>query len=134
MTPPAIGGTKPISLSPAAERAQQQAQKLHEAAQQFEGMLISTLWKSMENDPLTGSQDTDPGAGTLKGLGLQAMSTALAASGGLGFAAMIEHQLAPPPPPPPGTPAGLEPLKSAQAKSDTMLVARRPSALVEVVR
>ncbi len=45
MTPPAIGGTKPISLSPAAERAQQQAQKLHEAAQQFEGMLISTLWK-----------------------------------------------------------------------------------------
>ncbi|HVA65095.1 MAG TPA: hypothetical protein VNF74_15325, partial [Terriglobales bacterium] len=69
---------------------QRQAHKLYQAADQFEGLLISTLWKTMQDDPLTGSDDSDPSAGTVQGLGLQAMSTALAASGGLGIARMIE--------------------------------------------
>jgi len=114
---------------------QRQAHKLYQAADQFEGLLISTLWKTMQDDPLTGSDDSDPSAGTVQGLGLQAMSTALAASGGLGIARMIEQQLAPPPAPPSPHPSGgLEALKFAPAKSDTMLVASRPNALVEVVK
>ncbi|MGH9394573.1 MAG: hypothetical protein ACRD1E_10420 [Terriglobales bacterium] len=113
--------------SPAAPR------KLEKAAQQFEGILISTLWSSMQNDPLTGSEgdDSDPGADSLKSLGLQAMSTALSARGGLGLATMIEHQLAPRAA---GAPAGaaLQPLKSGQNPDDTRTVARLPqSATVE---
>lgn len=80
-----------ITKSTAAEKAH----KLHHAAEQFEGILINTLWSGFQNDPMTAPEDSDPGAGSMRSMGLQAMSTALAASGGLGLAAMIERQLTP---------------------------------------
>lgn len=134
MTIPSLSMPQPSALA-AQNPVSQQAKKLHQAADEFEGMLISTLWKSLEDDPLTAPDDSDPGSNTMQGLGLQAMSTALASSGGLGIARMIEHQLTPAAPPSPTPPAGLEPLKFSPVKSDTMLVAKRPSAaVVEDVR
>jgi Rod binding domain-containing protein len=73
----------------------QQVRKLDQAAQAFEGILIGTLWKSLEKDPLFSSQNADPGAGTMGSLGLRAVSSAIAARGGLGLAKMIEQELSP---------------------------------------
>jgi Rod binding domain-containing protein len=73
----------------------QQVRKLDHAAQAFEGILIGSLWKSLQKDPLFSSNGADPGAGTMSNLGLQAVSSAIAARGGLGLAKMIERELAP---------------------------------------
>ncbi|HXE31834.1 MAG TPA: hypothetical protein VN515_08555 [Terriglobales bacterium] len=71
------------------------ARQLRQAAQQFEGMLISTLWSGFQNDPMTAPDDSDPAADNIRTLGMQAMSTALSARGGLGFATLVERQLMP---------------------------------------
>lgn len=108
------------STSPASAQAGQQQQKLEKAAHEFEGMLISSLWSGFQNDPMTAPDDSDPGADSIKSLGLQAMSSALAAHGGLGLANMIVHQLSP--------------LKSAQPADDKEGVARPPQSAIEVTR
>jgi len=87
------------------------SRQLKQAAQEFEGMLISSLWKEMQDDPMAAPDDSDPGGGSIRSLGLQAMSTALSASGGLGWAKMVEKQLAPQEgAPPPSAIRALKPL------------------------
>lgn len=84
-TPPATGGAG-------------QTARIKKAAQEFEGILINTLWSSFQQDPMFGSDDdddSDPGAGSIRGMGLQAVSSAIANNGGLGIANMIERQLSP---------------------------------------
>ncbi|HWG38122.1 MAG TPA: hypothetical protein VN690_10430 [Terriglobales bacterium] len=127
----ALAATAPSPASTAAPKNQDP--KLHKASQDFEGILISTLWSSIQDDPMMGTQDddSDPGADSLKSLGLQAMSNALSQRGGLGLGAMIEHQLTPQNAPA-AAPAGLPPLKSGPIADDTMHVAGLPqSATVE---
>ncbi len=101
----------------------QQVRKLDHAAQAFEGILIGTLWKSMQKDPLFSSNDADPGAGTMSSLGLQAVASAIAARGGLGLAKMIEQQLSPDLG---GTRTGTNPLKPTAPKADKLDVEGLP--------
>ncbi len=101
----------------------QQVRKLDQAAQAFEGILIGQLWKSMQKDPLFSSNDADPGAGTMSNLGLQAVSTAIAARGGLGLARMIEQQLSPALG---GAAGGTKPLKPNPPKADKLDVEALP--------
>ncbi len=70
--------------------------KLRKAAQDFESILIHTWWRSMKESFASSSEvEQDPAHGTLEDLSMQAMSTALAASGGLGIARMLIHAMEP---------------------------------------
>jgi hypothetical protein len=73
-----------------------QIQKLKKAAQEFEGVLLSTWLEEMQKSSL-GSPDAgwEPGAETLRSLGTQAVALALAQRGGLGIARMIIHHFPP---------------------------------------
>lgn len=83
--------------SPATDSASSlDGKKLRKAAMDFESLLINALWQSMQADSLgTGEEKSDPGADTLKQLGVQAMSNALAAAGGLGIGKLLLRQLMP---------------------------------------
>jgi len=83
-----------ISSGPQARQvhAVSRIQKLTKAAQEFEGVLLSTLLEEFQKsslDPSGGSQGA--GSETLRSLGTQAVAQALAARGGLGIARMIVH-------------------------------------------
>jgi len=65
-------------------------QKLAKAAQDFEGILLSSLLEEVQKgtlDPSSGSLGA--GAQTLRSLGTQAVAQALAQRGGIGIARMI---------------------------------------------
>ena len=83
-----------ISPGPQTQQAHamSQIQKLTKAAQEFEGVLLSTLLEEFQKSSLDAS-DASQGAGseTLRSLGTQAVAQALAARGGLGIARMIVH-------------------------------------------
>lgn len=126
VSPPAA----PAAANPAfhAPPSRMQALKLHQACQQFEAILLNTMWSELQNDPLASSDDSDAGGGSLKSLGMQAMSSAIAGQGGLGLGAMLEKSLSPQsdsPQPAAAATAALKMLKSATALSDNGLEARR---------
>jgi len=89
-------------------------------------MLISSLWKELQNDPMTAPDDSDPGGNSIRSLGLQAMSTALSASGGLGWAKMVEKQLAPLQASPP--PSAIRALKPLPGPADKQTERSQPAA------
>ena len=67
-------------------------QKLTKAAQEFEGILLSSWLEEVQKsslDPSHASQDA--GSETLRSLGTQAVAQAWAQRGGLGIARMIVH-------------------------------------------
>ena len=71
--------------------------KLRQAAGEFEGMLLSSLWKSMKST-FADSQDddsADPAHDTLDDMGVQAMSNAVGKAGGLGLGKLILKHLEP---------------------------------------
>jgi len=79
-----IGGERPTT--------EFRLQKLTKAAQEFEGVLLSSWLQEMLKsslDPSDAAQDA--GSGTLRSLGTQAVAQALAQRGGLGIARMIVH-------------------------------------------
>jgi Rod binding domain-containing protein len=67
-------------------------QKLTKAAQDFEGVLLSSWLEEVQKSSLD-SSDAGQAAGseTLRSLGTQAVAQALAERGGLGIARMIVH-------------------------------------------
>jgi Rod binding domain-containing protein len=70
--------------------------KLRHAAAEFEGMLISSLWKSMKSTFATPDDDSsDPAHDTLDDLGIQTMSNAIANAGGLGLGKLLLKHLEP---------------------------------------
>jgi Rod binding domain-containing protein len=73
------------------------ARKLHQAALEFEGMLLSSLWKSMKSSFASPDDDDsqDPAHDTLSGLGIDTMSNAVAKAGGLGLGKLILKNLEP---------------------------------------
>lgn len=83
-------------------------------------MLISSMWKELQDDPMTAPDDSDPAGDSIRSLGLQTMSNALAASGGLGWAKMVEKQLAPK--------QAATPLKSPSAPADNQIERSRHTA------
>jgi Rod binding domain-containing protein len=65
-------------------------QKLTKAAQEFEGVLLSSWLEEVQKSSLDPSEaGQDAGSGTLRSLGNQAVALAWAQRGGLGIAQMI---------------------------------------------
>src|SRR5262249_37402926 len=70
--------------------------RLKQAAGEFEGILLSNLWKSMKSAFASPDDDSDdPAHETLDDMGVQAMSNAVGKAGGLGLGKLIVNQLAP---------------------------------------
>ncbi|MGA9937314.1 MAG: hypothetical protein WA369_05970 [Candidatus Acidiferrales bacterium] len=68
--------------------------KLQKAAQDFEAIMIDSLWGSMKDGSLGSDDDLDdPSDSSLEQLGMQMVSGALAQAGGLGIGKMIVHAL-----------------------------------------
>jgi Rod binding domain-containing protein len=67
-------------------------QKLTKAAQEFEGVLLSSWLEEVQKSSLDPSDaGQDAGSETLRSLGTQAVAQAWAQRGGLGIARMIVH-------------------------------------------
>jgi Rod binding domain-containing protein len=70
--------------------------KLRKAAQEFESILISDLWKDFGTSFGTFAGEAQPvGSDTLNSLAIETISTAMAQRGGLGIAQMLVQKLAP---------------------------------------
>jgi Rod binding domain-containing protein len=71
--------------------------KLHEAAQQFESLMISEMMKSVRESSSSGwlgsDEDGDAGQTSATEMAETQFATALAKSGGLGLARMIEKSI-----------------------------------------
>ena len=63
--------------------------KLQQAAQQFEGVMLSELMKPLGQSASIDGNEAEGEAGTLQSFGVEAMAGALAKSGALGFARRI---------------------------------------------
>jgi len=71
-------------------------QKLAKAAQDFEGVLLSSLLQEVQKSNLDpSSASLGAGAETLRSLGTQAVAQALAQRGGIGIARMIVQHYSP---------------------------------------
>jgi Rod binding domain-containing protein len=67
-------------------------EKLTKAAQEFEGILLSSWLEEVQKSSLdTSDTGQDAGSETLRSLGTQAVAQAWARRGGLGIARMIVH-------------------------------------------
>lgn len=69
-----------------------QKQKLEKSAQDFEGLLLGTLWKSMGED-MKDSFEGDSAGSSFLDMGLQAVGNAMAKNGGIGIGRMILKKL-----------------------------------------
>lgn len=73
-----------------------QDRKLRRAAAEFEGMLLSSLWKSMKSTFASPDEDSgDPAHDTLSDMSIQAMSSAVGKAGGIGLGKLILKHLEP---------------------------------------
>jgi Rod binding domain-containing protein len=72
-----------------------QHQKITKASQEFEGLLLSALWKSMGEGmkESLGGGEGDSGGSSFIDMGLQAVSSGMAASGGIGIGRMLLKSL-----------------------------------------
>jgi Rod binding domain-containing protein len=72
-----------------------QHQKITKASQEFEGLLLSALWKSMGDGLKSslGGGEEDSGGSSFIDMGLQAVSSGMAASGGVGIGRMLLKSL-----------------------------------------
>lgn len=83
-----------LELSPSQGKASSQAGKIHQAAQQFEAMMIGEMLKSVRESTSSNLSDDDPqdpGQDSLSGMAESTFANALAKSGGLGLTHMIEQ-------------------------------------------
>ena len=81
---PAVSGQSPSA----------QTSRVRQAAQEFESILLHSWWQSMtESFGNPFEMEGDPAAESFGDLGLQAMSSAIAASGGIGLARMLLEKL-----------------------------------------
>jgi Rod binding domain-containing protein len=78
--------TAPANVPNASSAAQHQ--KIEKAAREFEGLLLSALWKSMGED-IKDSSEGDSSSSSFIDMGLQAVGSAMAASGGIGIGRML---------------------------------------------
>jgi len=68
--------------------------KVVKAARDFEAVLLTSLFGSLEKTfTAIGAKNTDPGSNDYQYMGAQALGSSLAASGGIGIAGMIVHNL-----------------------------------------
>jgi Rod binding domain-containing protein len=85
------------NLADASSADSAKLRKLRQAAVEFEGMLLSSLWKSMKSSFASPDDDDsqDPAHDTLGDLSIDTMSNAVAKSGGLGLGKLILKHLEP---------------------------------------
>ena len=83
-----------LSNDPARSISPQLA-NLRKAAGEFEAMLLQSLWKSMKDTFSNPDDDKDPTLESYDDWGMQALSTAVGNSGGLGIRNMILKHLEP---------------------------------------
>jgi Rod binding domain-containing protein len=93
---------RPLNAPPALTKAaaipnsSPKLMRLKQAAGEFEGLLLSNLWKSMKSAFASPDGDSDdPAHETLDDMGVQAMSNAVGKAGGLGLGKLIVNHLAP---------------------------------------
>ncbi|MFL6451214.1 MAG: hypothetical protein ACJ746_26575 [Bryobacteraceae bacterium] len=69
--------------------------KIHEAAQQFEALMIGEMLKSARESGAWGlsEENADPGQDTFSGMAESQFANALAKSGGLGLSHMVEQSV-----------------------------------------
>jgi Rod binding domain-containing protein len=65
-----------------------QHQKIEKSSREFEGLLLSALWKSMGED-IKDSSEGDSSGSSFIDMGLQAVGSAMASSGGIGIGRML---------------------------------------------
>ncbi len=87
--------TTPAGPAATTPDASPRAQKLLHSAQEFEAIMVSSWWQQMNQTFSDPDEDSDPGAETMQGMGIQSMAMAMAKSGGVGLARMLFHQLQP---------------------------------------
>lgn len=81
-------GALPATPDPAYMR------KVVKAARDFEAVLLTSLFGSLEKAfTALGTKNSDPGSDDFQYMGAQALGSSLAASGGIGIAKMIVHDL-----------------------------------------
>ncbi len=89
----------PQSNQPAAagdfRQSSQPPGKLAKAAREFESILLQNWLEKMNHSFAGSEQSQDAAHDTISSLGTQAISTALAARGGIGIAGMLLRQLEP---------------------------------------
>jgi len=85
-----------VGMAARVSTAVAQPTKLVKAAQEFEGVLLST-WLEKLQESFAGQDDgSDPAHGTLASMGTQAIASALAARGGIGIAKLLVQHFAKP--------------------------------------
>jgi Rod binding domain-containing protein len=82
-----MSGITSIANGRGAAHATQSAEKIKDAAAQFEGMLIAQMLRSVREAAST--DDSDSAGGTMLELAEQHMAQLLAANGGLGVAKLV---------------------------------------------
>jgi flagellar protein FlgJ len=77
----------------AATNASSKSSKIHDAAQQFEALMVGEMLKSARESGSWGltDEESDPGQDTLSGMAESQFANALAKSGGLGLSRMVEQ-------------------------------------------
>jgi len=80
-----------LNAPPLHGSAPNSGQKLHDAAGQFEAMLIAQMLKSMREN--SQDEDDDEASSTYRDMAEQQFAQALSAQGGMGIAKMVEAQL-----------------------------------------
>jgi len=90
-----ISATTPLLSSPTEVSPKTKPSKIHDAAQQFEALMIGEMLKSVReasSDGWLGSGDSDASNSAL-GMAEGQFATAIAHGGGIGLASMIERSL-----------------------------------------
>lgn len=78
-------------MGPAAEKMD----KLRQAAQQFEAILLAHWWKEMEHSGFGDSSAQNPIYSAVDSTGLEAVTQVISRDGGIGLATMMVRSLAP---------------------------------------
>lgn len=90
---PALTASKPAAANPAAANPRQQ-QRLHEASQQFEAMLLGRVLKCLERTTQVGKNPSLGGGSQYGSMLVEAMSDAISRAGSLGLAGQVERGMA----------------------------------------
>ncbi len=95
-----VGGTlargKRVETQGLQGNAGPEKSRLRKAAEEFEGILLASLWKSMQESIFKSKEQGFLGGGeTLQDWGIHVMASSLAASGGMGIARMLIQELEP---------------------------------------
>ncbi|MGH9491585.1 MAG: hypothetical protein ACRD2F_04010 [Terriglobales bacterium] len=94
-TPAPAAPSASISGPPALGATAEEQHQLKQAAEQFEAILLAHWWQQMRTSGLGSDADSDPTYSAINATGMEAVTMAMARSGGIGIARMLVHALEP---------------------------------------